>query len=178
MIRADLLDDNIEIVPAKLPEIIAKIHTGESRNGKGVIFRGTPGTGKTYRMKWIAKMLNMNIVSSEKITEQFAAAEEQDRDEVILCDPVRWAHVSEHFHDLIIDDLGAEPESITTFGTKRNVMADILLRRYEQFPRWKTHFTTNLTDEQIKKRYGERIYSRLNEMCVFIELNGKDRRLN
>ena len=41
-----------------------------------------------------------------------------------------------------------------------------------------THFTSNLTAPQIEKHYGERVRSRLREMCNWIEytVNSTDKR--
>ncbi|WP_194777919.1 P-loop NTPase family protein [Pararhodonellum marinum] len=63
------------------------------------------------------------------------------------------------------DDLGVEV-SQKYFGTEYNVMAEILLTRYELFinQRMITHITTHLTGDEIEKRYGDRIRSRMREM--------------
>jgi hypothetical protein len=48
-----------------------------------------------------------------------------------------------------------------------NKMAEIILSRYERFTRTRclTHFTTNLSADEIEERYGSRVRSRLREMC-------------
>jgi len=49
-------------------------------------------------------------------------------------------------------------------------MAEIILSRYDLFIRHKmlTHFTTNLSADEIEKLYGARVRSRLREMCNLI----------
>lgn len=63
------------------------------------------------------------------------------------------------------DDLGVE-SSIQHFGNKLNIMAEILLNRYDLFiaHQMQTHFTTNLSASEIEDIYGNRVRSRLREM--------------
>jgi DNA replication protein DnaC len=67
------------------------------------------------------------------------------------------------------DDLGTEQE-LKYYGQDCNVMAEIILSRYERFARNRcmTHFTTNLSADEIEERYGHRVRSRLREMCNLI----------
>lgn len=74
------------------------------------------------------------------------------------------------------DDLGTEYNA-KFYGNEANVMADIIHERYELFKTEGliTHFTTNLLRSEMKEKYGDRILSRLEEMCNFITLgNGND----
>jgi DNA replication protein DnaC len=68
------------------------------------------------------------------------------------------------------DDMGTEDE-VKHYGTQTNVLGQIILMRYELFQGRQvlTHFTSNLTAPQIEKHYGERVRSRLREMCNWIE---------
>ncbi|MFZ1562518.1 MAG: hypothetical protein WAT37_21435 [Saprospiraceae bacterium] len=67
-------------------------------------------------------------------------------------------------------DMGTEDE-VKHYGTQTNVLGQIILMRYELFQcrQVHTHFTSNLTAPQIEKYYGERVRSRLGEMCNWIE---------
>ena len=82
----------------------------------------------------------------------------------------------EHSLDLIIDDLGAEPRKTIVYGQQVYPMQDLLMRRYAAFPQAKTYITTNLTMDEIAEVYGERVRSRLEEMCDVITLQGVDLR--
>ncbi|MFO8000567.1 MAG: hypothetical protein R6U46_04930 [Marinilabilia sp.] len=55
-------------------------------------------------------------------------------------------------------------------GQAFHVRAEIILSRYERFSRNRclTHFTTNLSANEIEERYGPRVRSRLREMCNLI----------
>ena len=70
------------------------------------------------------------------------------------------------------DDLGAE-QQIKHFGNDCNVMAEILMSRYEQFIENSTitHITTNLSVSEIEKYYGNRLRSRLRQMFNLISFN-------
>ena len=67
------------------------------------------------------------------------------------------------------DDLGIEPMT-KHYGNSCNVMAEVLLDRYDQFVRHGmiTHLTTNLNAEDLEHIYGDRVRSRLREMCNLI----------
>jgi energy-coupling factor transporter ATP-binding protein EcfA2 len=67
------------------------------------------------------------------------------------------------------DDLGTE-NNLKYFGNECNVMAEILLSRYELFTNKKlqTHITTNLSATEIENQYGNRVRSRMREMFNLI----------
>lgn len=77
---------------------------------------------------------------------------------------------------LVIDDLGTENRLTSHYGTTTNVIADLLLRRYDMRHDFQTHVTTNLSPAQIMDVYGPRIYDRCGEMFNFISLNGYSHR--
>lgn len=78
----------------------------------------------------------------------------------------------------LFDDLGTE-NAKKHFGNESNVMEEIILNRYDNKELvGKTHFTTNLSADQIEEFYGPRVRSRLRQMCNFLVFNpkGGDRR--
>ena len=89
---------------------------------------------------------------------------------------LRKAALPEHSLDLIIDDLGAEPRMAIHYGQRFFPLQEMLMRRYVAFPQAKTYITTNLTMDEIGHEYGERVRSRLEEMCDVIVMRGGDRR--
>ena len=70
------------------------------------------------------------------------------------------------------DDLGAE-QQIKHFGNDCNVMAEILISRYEHFVENKTitHITTNLSASEIERNYGNRLRSRMRNMFNVISFD-------
>lgn len=77
------------------------------------------------------------------------------------------------------DDLGTE-NNLKFYGNECNIMAEILLSRYDLFVSRKlvTHLTTNLSASEIEVTYGNRIRSRLREMFNLIAFDKevKDKR--
>ena len=65
--------------------------------------------------------------------------------------------------------LGSET-SVKYFGNETNVMAEIMLLRYDLFiqSRIPFHITTNLSASEIEKHYGKRLRSRMREMFNLI----------
>ena len=178
LIREDLQKDEIEAVPRNLAGILAKVHTDELPGRKGLFLCGNSGTGKTRRIKWMADAFEIRFITARKLCSLLMECRyEDEREDALNCLPCRWSEIPPHFGDLVIDDLGTEPDGQVLYGTQVSVLVDGICRRYEMFPRWKTHFTSNLTEGQIRARYGERVWSRLQEMCVFITLAGNDRRV-
>ena len=71
-------------------------------------------------------------------------------------------------------------KNIKYYGNECNVMAEIILSRYDLFISKKTltHITTNLSASEIEKAYGNRIRSRLREMFNVVAFGAetKDKR--
>jgi hypothetical protein len=179
-VTADIKAAGLDIDPAKLPEYMAKAYTLESAGNKGFILYGGVGSGKTRRVQFLANITGIKMLNAREMCAAWRDMEgnEADFQEYCLADGVRYSTVPRYFHDLIIDDLGTEAITYNSYGTAVDVMTDVIIpMRYSQFPRWRTFFTTNLTKDQLRSRYGERVFSRLNEMSVFIPLTHKDRRM-
>ncbi|WP_299672122.1 hypothetical protein [uncultured Polaribacter sp.] len=80
---------------------------------------------------------------------------------------------------ICFDDLGTE-SNLKYFGNECNVMAEIILSRYDLFisKKLKTHTTTNLSASEIEQQYGNRVRSRMRELFNLIAFNNssKDKR--
>jgi DNA replication protein DnaC len=77
------------------------------------------------------------------------------------------------------DDLGTE-NNLKYYGNECNVMAEILLSRYDLFVKSNllTHITTNLSATEIENHYGNRVRSRMREQFNLISFTAqsKDKR--
>ena len=76
-----------------------------------------------------------------------------------------------HVKTLILDDLGAEKSSDWSI----EVLYILINSRYEE--EGQTVFTSNLSLDAISKNLGDRIASRIADMCSIVELTGNDKRL-
>ena len=148
--------------------------------GKGILLSGPIGCGKTTLMKIMRQMpfkrRNYSIISSREIVSEFMlngyeVLETYSRG--ILRDHQRIPR------NFCFDDLGAETTS-KYFGNDCNVMAEILLTRYDLYKDQGivTHATTNLTADELEAAYGNRLRSRMREMFNLFgyEENSLDKR--
>jgi DNA replication protein DnaC len=181
-IQTKMHEADIDNDPVGIAECVAKIAKGETSNGKGYIFLGSVGSGKTKRVKFISNLCEIDIVSADRVG---AIWQQCDGDNEYFKSAIKagyewrkYDRVPTFYQDLIVDDLGCEATFYNCFGNTLDVMKELIYCRYEVFPRWRTFFTTNLTRNQLKERYGERCYSRLCEMCGFIPLTHPDRRMS
>lgn len=69
--------------------------------------------------------------------------------------------------NMLFDDLGVEALGVN-FGQRENVMARVIQERYDR--NGITFLTTNLTFKGIQDAYGERVASRLAEMCSWLDM--------
>ena len=145
---------------------------------KGIMLSGPIGCGKTSLMN-IMKYLTPTehkffVKPCRDISFEFI----QDGYEVIHKYSKGKLYVSEP-KTICFDDLGTE-NNLKYFGNECNVMAEILLSRYDLFSSKKllTHITTNLSASEIETHYGNRVRSRLREMVNLIayDKTAKDKR--
>lgn len=76
------------------------------------------------------------------------------------------------------NDLGREIDKSQYMGNIEDVGGRYIFERYEVFQnhRVKTHFTTNMDNDQLLKRYGNLNHDRLKEMCNLIYVGGESHR--
>ncbi|CCG53587.1 Protein of unknown function [Flavobacterium indicum GPTSA100-9 = DSM 17447] len=145
---------------------------------KGVLLSGPVGCGKTTLMtlmKYIAKQNNRfylktcRDISFEFIKEGYE----------IIHRYSRGSYSQTEYKNYCFDDLGVE-QNLKYYGNECNVMAEIILSRYDLFIARKviTHLTTNLSASEIETAYGNRIRSRLRGMLNLIafDKNTADKR--
>ncbi|MBK9736834.1 MAG: ATPase [Saprospiraceae bacterium] len=150
---------------------------------KGLFLSGKTGVGKTVHMKLVRQFLGYKDRFKMKPCQQLSL-EYMDQGSPVLMQFGR-NYVDHIDHNTIntsycFDDLGTEDE-VKHYGTQTNAMAQVILMRYNLFQARQilTHFTSNLTADQIELHYGDRVRSRLREMCNWIEYttDSKDKRI-
>jgi DNA replication protein DnaC len=135
---------------------------------KGILLSGPIGCGKTSLMnlmKYLAPAENKfsvkpcRDISFEFIQDGYEVIHRYSKGKLYQAEPRTYC----------FDDLGTE-NNIKYFGNECNVMAEILLSRYDLFiaKKLQTHITTNLSASEIEKHYGNRVRSRLREMVNLI----------
>lgn len=135
---------------------------------KGLLLMGTSGTGKTFALQLLSGIFEISFVTAAELARIFS----------IDGDGGFWTYIEQYRKNaLIIDDVGAERE--TKHYGNAGVIGEYMTTRYEN---WKydnqyTFISTNLREKDFIARYGQRLWSRLNEMCFIIAVTGRDRRL-
>jgi DNA replication protein DnaC len=146
---------------------------------KGILLSGPVGCGKTSLMNLIKLALPQEqrylVKSCREISFEFI----QDGYSTIR----KYSNLS--FNKDVpkvycFDDLGTE-NNLKYYGNDCNVMAEILLSRYDLFVnrRMLTHITTNLNGDEIENIYGIRVRSRLREQfnLIAFDFMSKDKRI-
>ncbi|MFZ4680045.1 MAG: ATPase [Flavobacterium sp.] len=135
---------------------------------KGILLSGPVGCGKTTLislMKYVTKPNNRfylktcRDISFEFIKEGYE----------IIHRYSRGSYSQTECKNYCFDDLGVE-QNLKYYGNECNVMAEIILSRYDLFisKKVQTHLTTNLSASEIETAYGNRIRSRLRGMLNLI----------
>ncbi|WP_374362728.1 AAA family ATPase [Cloacibacterium sp.] len=133
---------------------------------KGILLSGPIGCGKTTLFKLMQKFIgNKNkfgMVSTRQIVSEFMQSGYQILENY---SKGHFTHDARKAKVYCFDDLGIETSS-KYYGNDCNVMAEILLTRYDLFKEKGliTHLTTNLSAAEIESIYGNRLRSRMREM--------------
>ena len=150
---------------------------------KGILLNGPVGCGKTSLLTLIKTFFSKERQYTLKSVRQISFEFEGEGFQVIsrysnlaFCNPP-FSHMNRAF---CFDDLGTE-QPIKYFGNECNVMAEILLNRYDLFIQKGvlTLITTNLSASELESMYGSRVRSRMREMfnLVAFDRNSKDKRV-
>ena len=137
----------------------------------GIMLCGVCGNGKTTMLYAFQNVLNYlierNLLENTKVGIRIIDAKE------ILSlgkDDKEFSRI--RADEMIgIEDLGKEQTGVMDYGNLLNPVIDLLEYRYNQ--QLFTFITTNLTPKDIRKKYGNRIADRFNEMLHVVIFGGK-----
>lgn len=140
-----------------------------------LLMSGTPGTGKTTYLTAIERAARW-AHASDQIAADIRTVKASSLGYTLKTSPAEWEAVKS-CKLLLVDDIGfsGEAEVVNNYGVNARPVVELLESRYDS--RRHTVMTTNLTLPQIRQTYGERIYSRLAELCTVVAMTGQDFRL-
>lgn len=138
---------------------------------KGLLLTGPVGCGKTSILKLLKFLVphqkKYEVIPSRNVTFAF--------------NHIGYKIIEDYGNTgyFCFDDLGVEPLG-RFFGQDCNVLGEIILSRHELFLRHniKTHITTNLNADELEKKYGERVRSRMRHLfnLIAFDKNVRDKR--
>ncbi len=146
---------------------------------KGLYIAGNTGTGKSWALEILAAyamVCNFQIQFGENKRCLYWGNVRTD----IICDKYKTEGTFDNYKQMSIigiQDLGAEPIESMYMGNRENVLRQILEYRGDRSDQM-TLITSNLpmTHKVFIDKYDDRVASRLNKMCNYFEIKGKDRR--
>ncbi len=128
----------------------------------GLMLYGTVGSGKTTMARSVCRVFNaINETGNSDTTKRFTIASAQEICENVRQNPL-WLQNYRRTEFLYIDDLGCEPIEIKDYGNSITPLIDVLYSRYEN--KLITICTSNLGNDDLATRYGERLADRMKEM--------------
>lgn len=157
---------NIFLLNSDLQKIFQQIASWMCIPNKNpfLLIGGSVGNGKTTLAKAVIQVNNLYWKHRKDLTEIWkkpykyltatelnntAKTEQKDFKEIKEC------------NRLLLDDIGTESVSIKDYGNVISPFTEVIYHRYDKG--LQTILTTNLTLEQIKERYGERVFDRMQE---------------
>lgn len=156
-----------------------KIVKGDER--KGLFIAGNCGTGKSLLLTILAAMSSYYNIEYDFGTDHRKLIWKEWRaDELCNQFILSGADViveAKKSNILCLNDIGSEPAEQMYMGNRVNIIRQILEARGDQSGQF-TLITSNypMLHEQIRQQYGDRVVSRLQGMCNYFVLKGKDRR--
>ena len=163
---------------AHAPEVAARVAARQVGDKMGVCLSGIPGCGKSELMAAIAGYIagsgrgRLAVEFAPSLAARLAARKTYEAKEEMCLARGMWNPVGGEFQrDLVIDDLGVEPFDVVSFGNHDDPICTALEIRHRAMERNAiTYATTNLNEPELRKRYGERIWSRLCEMFAIVRM--------
>lgn len=168
-------DDTMQAISPMTGEIIK----GDLR--RGIYIAGNTGSGKSWCLE---------IMLAYAQVWGFKIRFEEDKDarplfwSINRADDICYEYLNQgeiqRFKErsiLGIQDFGQEPKETLYMGNRLNVLQQLLECRGDRGDQL-TLITSNLriSSEILREKYGDRVQSRLVEMCNYFEIKGKDRR--
>ena len=164
------------------PQIVEKVAEALA-DGKGITLVGSIGSGKTKRLEAICQAIGSKVFGAGELMRMVREYQQKFGEDTGLKMALKTN--KEEFsdakdHALAIDDIGKEPTEILSYGTRHDYMVEAIEERYKQWAdkKWITLFSTQMSPEEIRKRYPAHIADRIGEMTVPVFLSRRSRRVS
>lgn len=146
----------------------------------GIYIAGNSGSGKSWAMEIMSAY---TIIDDVQITigETRRCLRWPNVRADIICEEYTKTGLYEKYKKMpiiCIQDLGSEQMESLYMGNRENVIRRMIEYRGDRTDML-TLITSNLpmAHQKLEEKYGDRVVSRLNEMCNYLEIKGKDRRM-
>lgn len=153
-----------------------------ARLDRGIYVAGRTGSGKSWLFEIFRYLATLHAFYLKVYNELKRIDIKSVRADAIVYDFCRCGELEKYVHEpfLLINDLGAEPSEAVYMGNRFDVIRQVIEARADRNGQM-TFFTSNLPldtakDGVIAQRYGDRVASRLSNMCNYYVLGGGDRR--
>lgn len=162
-------DDKANVQITEVSQKYAENFEKMRENGKGLLFYGTVGTGKTFAAACIANaLINKGfpcmVTNLSRLINTLSGMYDGKQ---------QFIDSLNRYDLLVIDDLATEADT----EYRNEIIYNVIDSRYRAgLP---LIITTNLTAQELKQSADikkQRIYSRLFERCIPVEVKGADRR--
>lgn len=137
----------------------------------GLLLYGSVGNGKTTLIRAIRRLIGL----------LYDSAYSNERKGIVTVSALELANIAKEENGrferiqkselLAIDDVGVEPSIIKVWGNEISPFVDTIYYRYNR--QLFTLMTSNLSEEQLAEKYGERIADRFTEMFDKIHFGNK-----
>ena len=137
--------------------------------GRGLILRGGVGSGKTSVFRALRHPMSQREGDRGGTIAVFPMMDVVGRTVQDVRETMEQLAESE----VVLDDVGAEP-AFNDFGSRFEMLPWLVEMRLRS--KAKTDFTTNLTGEELRGRYGMRTVDRMHELAAAHRFTGKSMR--
>ena len=145
-----------------LPEYDAVAGWLSDNGGKGLLLQGNIGRGKSLLLKYILPLIFITHLN-RIITVADCGDNRVDIDDFLSKNIIG------------LDDIGTEPARNLKFGTERNIVIETF-NAAEFNEKMFIIASTNLTRDEMRIRYGDRIIDRMRHLCHRVVFNGNSLR--
>jgi DNA replication protein DnaC len=143
-------------------------------NKKFIILTGGTGCGKTHGAVAYIASITIPKVQNKVQSHNSCFIKAYELSQLIINKDFSALNKLKNVSNLIIDDLGTEPDGYKGSGFNKEFNHIIDVRHEKQL---KTIITTNLRSEKINENYGDRLCSRVNESGGVFETTDNDMRI-